>query len=713
MKQIVQNFKTGNIEIMDVPCPKVKPGHLIICTSTSLVSSGTERMVVELGKSNLVGKARQNPDRVRQVLDMARTDGLISTIEKVRVKLDQILPLGYSNVGVVVEVGKGVTNFSSGDRVVSNGFHAEVVRAPKNLCIKVPHNVNDESAAFTVIGAIGLQGIRLIQPELGESIVVIGLGLIGLTAIQLLQAHGCRVLGIDYDPARCYLAQQFGADTVQLLRDEDPVDSAMAFSRGVGVDGVLITAATKSNEPIHQAAQMCRKRGRIVLVGVTGLELRRSDFYEKELSFQVSCSYGPGRYDPEYEEKGHDYPVGYARWTVARNFETILDLMSAGKLDVDPLITHRFELEEASKAYQLISENKMPYLGIIFSYNKEKTDQHEVEHSIKLNTPVHYQKMETPNDLVIGFIGAGGFASHVLLPALKKTSMRLKTIASSGGWSGTDLGNKFGFEFSTTDTGSIFDDLEVNTVFISTRHDTHAAFVIDALKSGKHVFVEKPLCIKREELDEIVALYSEIKGLKDRMPLLMVGFNRRFAPHILKIKELLETVKGSKSMIMTVNAGITQLNHWTQDPLIGGGRIIGEVCHFIDLLRSLVDSEITRSDLIQMKDQTDDTVSIQLDFGDGSIGTIHYFANGNKKFPKERLEVFCGGRILQLDNFKVLRGWGWKGFRKMRLWKQDKGHVAEVKNFVEAVHNGGPPPISFDESVEVSRVTFQIAETLA
>lgn len=715
MKQVFQNFKTGKVELIDVPGPAAKPGHLIIRSSTSLISAGTERMVVELGQSTLVSKARQKPERVQQVLDMVRTDGFISTMERVRAKLDQILPLGYSNAGVVIEVGKGVTNFAPGDRVVSNGCHAEIIRVPKNLCARIPHNVGDEAAAFTVIGAIGLQGIRLIQPTLGECIVVIGLGLIGLTAVQLLQAHGCRVLGTDYDLARCDLARQFGAEAIQLSRDEDPVEAAMMFSRGVGVDGVLITAATKSNEPVHQAAHMCRKRGRIVLVGVTGLKLKRSDFYEKELSFQVSCSYGPGRYDPEYEEKGHDYPVGYSRWTVARNFEAVLDMMWTAKLDVDSLISHRFKIDDALNAYQLIGENKQPCLGIIFSYDKEKTDQAEMSRSMELRPLARYPKMKTPNDPVIGLIGAGGFASQVLLPALQRASVRMKTIASSGGVSGTHLGKKFGFEESTTDVERIFGDQEVNMVFITTRHNMHAEFVLKALKANKNVFVEKPLCLNQDELNQIEKTYNDSQITNNLI--LMVGFNRRFAPHVVKVKELLDTVREPKSLIMTVNAGFLPPDHWTQDPEVGGGRIIGEACHFFDLLRFLVGERVTRVQATGMGRSGEGThaangVTITLSFADGSIGTVHYLSTGHKSFPKERLEVFCPSRILQLDNFRRLRGYGWPGFNTMKLFRQDKGHAAEMTAFINAVQQGGPAPIPFDEVVEATRISFEVVEAV-
>lgn len=713
MKQILQSLSTGETEVVDVPCPQLKPGHLLIRTRCSLVSAGTERMLLEFGKANLLDKARQQPERVRMVLDKIKTDGLIPTLEAVRNKLDQPLPLGYCNVGEVLEVGAGVTGFKVGDRVVSNGYHAEVVCVPKNLCAKIPDAVSDEAAAFTVIGAIGLQGIRLAQPTLGEAFVVIGLGLVGLVTAQLLKAHGCRVLGTDFDSYRLEIARRFGVETVNLSAGEDPVAAAMEFSRGRGVDGVLITASTKSSEPVHQAALMCRKRGRIVLVGVTGLELSRADFYEKELSFQVSCSYGPGRYDPLYEEGGQDYPIGFVRWTEQRNFEAVLDMMADGRIDVEPLISHRFPLEEAKAAYDLLM-SAGPSLGILLKYPgaSERPSEVLLANTVELvpNLPV---RSESPS---IGFIGAGNYSTQVLIPAFKSAGVNLEVIASSGGVSGAHAGRKFGFRRTTTDTDSILSDPALNTVVIATRHDTHAHFVCKALKAGKHVFVEKPLAITEEQLGEVVQTYQAIRS-EGKNPILMVEFNRRFAPQIVKMKALLSAVSEPKSLVMTVNAGMIPPDHWTQDPNVGGGRIIGEACHFIDLLRFLVGHPIVGMHAAAMERGPgvvvpNDVVTITLQFADGSLGTVHYFANGHKSFPKERLEVFTAGRILQLDNFRRLRGYGWPGFSRMNLWSQDKGNRAAVAAFVEAVRLGKPSPIPFDEIVEVTRATFSAVQAI-
>jgi threonine dehydrogenase-like Zn-dependent dehydrogenase len=537
VKQILQSLKTGVAEVADVPCPAVKRGQLLIRSSHTLVSAGTERMLVEFGKAGWIDKARQQPDKVRMVLDKIRTDGLMPTMEAVFNKLDQPLPLGYCNVGTVLEAGGGVDGFSPGDRVVSNGKHAEVVAVPLNLCARVPHSVSDEEAAFAVLGAIALQGIRLVQPTLGETVVVTGLGLIGLVAVQLLRANGCRVLGLDFDAEKLALAKSFGAEVVDLAAGQDPVAAAQAYSRGRGVDAVIITASTKSNEPVHQAALMCRKRGRIVLVGVTGLELSRADFYEKELSFQVSCSYGPGRYDPAYEEGGHDYPVGFVRWTEQRNLEAVLDMMSDGRLDVKPMVSHRFALAQAEEAYALVG-GAGPSLGILLQYPTA-----EQEPMVVLREPTVMLAAAAPaagasDRAVLGFIGAGNYATAVLIPAFKAAGARLKTVASSGGVSGLHAGRKFGFETTTTDTASVWADRDINAVVVSTRHDSHAGFVLKALAAGKHLFVEKPLCLTLEELAQIDAAQA------DSAALVMVGFNRRFAPQVQKIHSLLKGVPG-------------------------------------------------------------------------------------------------------------------------------------------------------------------------
>ena len=715
MKQVLHSLKDGSTQLADVPSPRAASGQLLIRTSATLVSAGTERMLIEFGKANLLNKARQQPDKVRMVLDKVRTDGLMPTIASVRNRLDQPLPLGYCNVGVVLEVGPGVSGYRVGDRIASNGKHAEIVTVPENLCAKIPDQVSDESAAFTVIGAIALQGIRLAQPTLGEAFVVTGLGLIGLMAVQLLRSHGCRVLAIDLDGQRLELARRFGAVTVDLSRGEDPVAAAAVFSRQRGVDGVLIAASTSSNEPVHQAAQMCRKRGRIVLIGVVGLELSRADFYEKELSFQVSCSYGPGRYDPNYEERGQDYPIGFVRWTEQRNFAAVLDLLADGRLDAAPLISHRFPIDQAEQGYQLLT-NDPSSLGIIIEYPSSKTQPDDLlrKQTVTFATPKLAPKLATP---VLAFIGAGNYATQVLIPAFKKSGVRLHSIASSSGTSSVHAGRAYGFQEASTDTSHIVSDPKIDAIVIATRHDSHAHYVVQALQAGMHVFVEKPLCLNDTELQEISKSYASHLTPHASRPLLMVGFNRRFAPQVQKIKTLLTGVQEPKSFVMTVNAGAIAPGHWTQDPVVGGGRIIGEGCHFIDLLQFLAGAPIVSVQAVGLGMRHtgfmgDDKVTFTLGFADGSVGTVHYLANGHRSFPKERLEVFCGGRVLQLDNFRRLRGFGWPGFKKMNLWQQDKGNRACAAAFVEAIRQGKPSPIPFQELIATTLTTFAVVEAL-
>jgi predicted dehydrogenase/threonine dehydrogenase-like Zn-dependent dehydrogenase len=705
VKQVLQSLGRGTTEVADVPTPVPSRGQVLIRTSRSLISAGTERMVVEFGQANMLQKARQQPDKVRQALEKVKTDGLLLTLESIRNKLDQSVPLGYCNVGTVMAVGPNVTAFDVGDRVASNGMHAEVVSVPINLCARVPASVIDDAAAFTVLGAIALQSVRLIQPTLGESVVVTGLGLIGLMAVQLLRANGCRVLGIDYDPAKTALARQFGAQTVDLASGEDPVAAGMAFSKGRGVDAVIVAASTTSNDPVHQAALMSRQRGRIVLVGVAGLQLSREAFYKKELTFQVSSSYGPGRYDPNYEVKGQDYPVGFVRWTEQRNFEAVLDMMADGRLDVASLITHRFGIDDAERAYDLIASDA-PSLGVLLDYPEQSAADQRRTVSISVETSAEH-KAATPT---VSFIGAGNYASGVLIPAFKAAGARLRSIASSGGVSGLHAGRKFGFEETTTDTKTLLAAGDDQAVVIATRHDQHAALAIEALLAGKDVFVEKPLCMDHSELQSIERVCSELSA-KRSMPRLMVGFNRRFAPHVVEMKRLLKATPGQKALVMTVNAGSIPRDHWTQDSSVGGGRLIGEGCHFIDLLRFLVAASIVEHRLLLMDSQTRDTLSIQLKFADGSIGLVHYFANGSKRFPKERLEVFANGGILQLDNYRTLRGFGWPGFKSMKLWRQDKGQGACAAAFVDAIRTGKPSPIPLDELMEVARVSIDLAAT--
>lgn len=716
MKQILQDLRSGRTSLADMPAPGAAPGRLLVQTSRSLISPGTERMLVDFGRAGWLGKARDQPEKVRQVLEKFRTDGLQPTVDAIRRKLDQPITLGYCNVGTVIELGQGVEGFSIGDRVASNGTHAEVVNVPVNLCAKVPHPVTDEMAAFSALGAIALQGVRLAQPTLGETLVVSGLGVIGLLTVQLLRANGCRVLGIDVDEPRLDLARQFGADVVDLAAGQDPIAAADVFSRGRGVDGVIITASSKSDDLVHQAAQACRKRGRIVLVGVAGLHLRRADFYEKELTFQVSCSYGPGRYDQAYEGKGLDYPFGLVRWTEQRNMEAVLDMMADGRLDVTPLISHRFALDAAARAYEVVA-GKEPSLGILLEYptsTRRAASVPEVRtrtkelftRTVALRQPP--ARTRTPG---VAFIGAGNYATAVLAPAFRETGAELRAIVSSGGVRAVHAGKRHGFGSASTDTDSVLADPLVHAVVVATRHDSHASLVTKALAAGKHVFVEKPLAMSQGEISAIEEAWTTASASGHPLHV-MVGFNRRFAPHVIRIKRLLDATAGAKAFVMTVNAGAIPATHWAQDPDVGGGRILGEACHFIDLLRFLTGHQVISHSAARMEGPSADTVTIQLTFADGSIGTIHYFANGSKRFPKERLDVFGAGRVLQLENFRKLTGFGWPGFHRLHLWRQDKGQQACARAFVESLRTGGPPPIPFSEVLEVSRLTVDIADSI-
>jgi predicted dehydrogenase len=710
MQQVLLNIGTGETRLTNAPVPSLRRGHVLIQTQLTLISAGTERMLIDFGRASMFDKAREQPEKIKTLLEKLRTDGLLAAIDAVRSKLDQPLALGYSNVGKVIDVGAGVTQFKPGDRLVSNGSHAGVVSVPKNLCARIPDNVDDESAVFTVLGAIGLQGLRLAQPTLGETVVVTGLGLIGLMTVQILRAHGCRVMGIDYDPQRLEMARKFGAHAVDPSASDDLLLQAMDFSRGRGVDAVIITASTESSEPVSQAARMCRKRGRIVLVGVTGLKLSRQDFYEKEITFQVSCAYGPGRYDPAYEQKGQDYPIGFVRWTEQRNFEAVLDLMASGALNVAPLITHRFPIERAEEAYSILSSGE-PSLAITLQYPDVASRKETESRTVVLDSSKTFGVAAKP---VIGCIGAGNYGGRILIPALAKAGAQLHTLVTTSGTNAVHYGKKFGFTRASTSTQELFAQNEVNTLVIATRHDTHAGFAAEALRLGRHVYVEKPLALNGEQLSEVESAYAEC-ATQGTAPILLVGFNRRFSPHVQRMREILRGVQGPKSLCLSMNAGAIPPDHWTHDPQVGGGRILGEACHFIDLARFLVGARIVGASGSAMRDRrgsvlSPDTAQISLEFEDGSIASIQYYANGNRSFPKERVEVFASGRILQLENFRVLRGFGCPGFRVFRTWRQDKGHAACVQAFLRAVASGGPSPIPADEIFEVSRIAINVAE---
>lgn len=697
MKQIIQDLKSGATILEEVPTPHVKSGTVLIKTSRTLVSLGTERMLVEFGKANLIDKARQQPDKVKQVLDKIKTDGLEPTVKAVFNKLGQPMPLGYCNVGKVVAVGRGVTEFQIGDRVASNGPHAEYVCVPQNLVAKVPDNVSDEEAAFTVIGSIGLQGIRNLNPQLGETIVVTGLGLVGLVTAQLLKANGCNVIGIDFDQQKVDIAKEKGIIAINPATGVDPVSFVEENTDNVGADGVIITASAKGDEIIHQACQMSRKRGRIVLVGVIGMNMRRDDFYKKELTFQVSCSYGAGRYDEEYEQKGHDYPLPYVRWTEKRNFQAILNAISNGGLDVKSLITEVVELENYEEIYG--DMRKRGSIASILKY-PETTNETSVV-AIEGKTMI-------PSKGKIGIIGAGNYTSSTVVPCLTKAGARIKYIASAGGLNAKVLAKKAGAEMATSDYQEILKDQEVNMVIVTTRHNLHAKMVLESLQAGKSVFVEKPLCLNFDELKQIENAYQQT----GENVTLTVGFNRRFSPFAQKLKEMVGD--GPKNIVATMNAGFIPPEMWVHDLEIGGGRIIGEACHFIDLCSYLAGSKVKAVCMNAMGDnpqENTDNATIMLKYENGTNAVINYFANGSKAYQKERIEVFSQERVFILDNWRKLEGFGAKGFSKMK-GTMDKGQVNEFSMLNERLVNGGEALIPFESIMNTTKASFAAIQSL-
>ena len=674
MKQLIQNLKTGQTTLEEVPMPMVSRGQVLIQTRRSLVSRGTERMLVEFSRASLLAKARQQPDKVKQVLEKIRTDGLRPTLEAVARKLDQPLPLGYCNAGTVLAIGDGVIDLRTGDRVVSNGPHAEVVCVSRNLVTLIPDPVPDDDAAFTVVGAIGLQGVRLVNPTLGETVVVIGLGLIGQLVAQLLRINGCRVIGIDVDETKCQLAREQGI--VALNPGSDPVQAVLALTKQHGADGIIITASAKNNEIIAQAARMSRKRGRIVLIGVVGLTLNRADFYEKELTFQVSCSYGPGRYDEAYEQQGHDYPAAFVRWTENRNFQTILQLLASGQLSVKPFITDSVPFTNYRQIYDDIRSSNR--IASLLTYPER----------VNLNLTIRLNDVQyTSGTGTIGIIGAGNFTNAVLLPALKMTGATIKTIASTGGLNATLLAKKYGIAQSTSDYKQIFSDPDIDLCVITTRHNSHAQLTVEAIRAGKHVLVEKPLAIYAHELLPIIDAQQKSGRL------VMVGFNRRFSPYVQKMKALLgQNNSGDTLMnvVVTINAGFIPASSWVHDRAVGGGRILGEAVHFVDLITFLTGSQVVSVCMNAMgisPSETSDSASLLLRYANGSTGVINYFSNGNKAYAKERVEVYTQERTLVLDNFRKLVGHGFSGFSSLS-GRQDKGHVEQMKRLLRTIRSG-------------------------
>ena len=697
MKQIIQDLRTGETILEEIPVPQVQKGCVLIKTSRSLVSLGTEKMLIEFGKANFIEKARQQPERLKQVFNKIKTDGLKPTIDAIFRKLSEPIPMGYCNVGEILAIGEGINELKVGDRVASNGHHAEVVCVPKNLVARIPDNVSDDEAAFTVVGAIALQGIRLVNPTLGETVAVIGLGLIGQLTAKLLQANGCEIIAFDFDQSKVDLANINGIKAFKVSEDIDSVKIAQEITRNIGVDAVIITASTKSDEVISQAAKMSRKRGRIVLVGVVGLNINRADFYEKELTFQVSCSYGIGRYDNNYEQNGQDYPIGFVRWTLNRNFEMALKFISTGRLKVQDLITEVVDFQNFKQVYDSIEKSKS--IASILKYDGD-FDIRQTKIRIK-----NYVAHNT--NVVLGIIGSGNFTKATVLPIFSKLKVNIKYLSSSLGLSGTLLAKKFDIQYSTTNNDDILNDSEIDGVIIATRHDAHARMCIAALKAGKHVFVEKPLALSLEEINEIIEVYQQSEKT------LTVGFNRRFSPFVQDIKQKLGDSNLPLNVIITVNAGEILANHWTQDINIGGGRIIGEACHFIDLITylsgSLVESVVMNSMGENLAENTDNA-TILLKYQNGSSGVINYFSNGNKGYSKERIEVYAQGKTMVIDNFRKSEYYGLKSSEISR--SQDKGHHEQFRLFLERLKNGGGATIPFEEIINTSRASICAVESL-
>ncbi len=711
MKQILQNLKTGQLSVADVPPPVVQRGRVLVRTAASLISAGTERMTVEMAQKSLLGKARERPDLVKQVIQKAKNEGLMNTFNAVRSKLGSSTALGYSAAGIVAGVGEDVTEFRIGDRVSCAGAgyasHAEVLSVPKNLCVRLPEGAMFEAGAFGTLGAIALQGVRLAEPTLGEAVVVIGLGLLGQLTVQLLKANGCRVFGLDLDPQKIELAKELGADG-GALSDADAKNAVMEWSRGRGADAVLITAATSSNQPVELAGEISRMRGRVVAVGLVGTNVPRNLYYFRELTFKISMSYGPGRYDPEYEERGHDYPFAFVRWTEGRNIEAFLDLVAEGRVNIERLVTHRFSIDEGERAYQLISgEAKEPYLGVLLNYDTER----ELERRVTISKAPAAHKSGPEKSVRLGLIGAGGYAKGMLLPNFKSAGAEFRAIATASGVSARDTGERYGFAYAASGADEILNDEEINLIVIATRHDSHASLARRALELGRHVFVEKPLAMNDEELDALVEAAENSSGK------LMVGFNRRFSPHARAAKEFYARRESPLSTSYRVNAGRIPPEHWIQDAREGGGRIIGEVCHFIDLMQFLTGAHTTRvyaESITSRNSQVvdEDSVFITLRFSDGSNGSIAYLAEGDKSVPKERVEIYGEGKTFVLDDFRSMTAYRNGREETQRLRNQDKGQADEVRAVCKVVLEGMPAPIALDDLAATTRATFRIRESL-
>jgi predicted dehydrogenase/threonine dehydrogenase-like Zn-dependent dehydrogenase len=701
MKQLFQDLKSGEISLKELPRPSPGANQVLVKSICSLVSPGTERMLLEFGQGSWLAKARQQPDKVREVLQKIKNDGLSPTLKAVFNKLNQPLPLGYSNLGIVEEVGSAGLGIKKGMRVLTNGPHAEMALVHAHLCVAVPEQVQNDDAVFGILAAIALQGNRLLKPELGETVAVIGLGLVGLISVQLLKANGCKVLAFDPNPQRVALAQEAGVAAYVLDESCDPVKIASAASAGYGIDGVLICASTNSNQPIEIAPQMCRKRGRVVLVGVVGLELSRRDFYEKEISFQVSCSYGPGRYDAFYENKGLDYPIGFVRWTEERNIIAVLELMQQNRLSCASYISGRHKFNQADKKYAEIVQDSSQ-LGILFEYVQE---QDLSSRKVILSA----SNFSAKTNLNLSFIGAGSHVQATLVPAFSKTAAKLRGICSRTGVAASKIAQDFSFNFNSTEINDILQDADCQAVVISTRHDSHADLAAMCINAGKHVFVEKPLALNIEQLKKVAQALDQNPEIQ-----VAIGFNRRFAPATVAISEKLKNRHQPMAITITVNAGAIAASNWNNDPEQGGGRIIGEACHFIDLAQALTSSAIEKvycQALHLGDDKVLNNACISLEFLDGSIASINYLCNGDKSIAKEKIQVFCEGKVYEIDNFTKVSGLGAKHALKNGLKGQNKGHQACAATFIEAIKTGNSEYFDRNLSLHISLACLAAIES--
>lgn len=697
MKQIIQNLRNGDTSLIEVPILNVAEGHLLIQSINSAVSIGTEKMLIDFAHANWIQKIKQQPDRLKQVVDKIKTDGLSPTIEAINHKINKPIPLGYSNAGKVIAVGKNVKGFKVGDRVASNGAHAEVVHVPQNLCALIPDNVSFDDASFTTISSIALQGIRLSQPTFGETIVVIGLGIIGQIAVQLLKANGCNVIGIDNQANKCEIANQWGIKTICSNNVNNIAELVIEHNSHRLIDSVLICANAKNDTIISDAAKMCRKKGKIVLIGVVNLDLKRSDFYEKELSFHVSSSYGPGRYDYNYEQLNIDYPIAYVRWTAQRNFESVLSAMSKGQLKIAPLIKQKIDFENFSKVYD--SQYLKKGIVTVFQYPNIKIN---VDNIIKFDFANHKEKLNPKGGIAL--IGSGDFSSKVILPTFSKLGIRIDAILNKNGLSASQLAKNYHIETVSTDNKPIFENDKIGSVIIATPHNTHASLCIDAIKHHKNIFVEKPLAINIEELNSISNAYLQHKSS------IHVGFNRRFAPLAQKAKSLIDN-SAQINMIFTINAaGVLDKNHWLSNVAISGGRIIGEVCHFIDLASFLCNSKVSEVCTNAMHNCEDD-VTILLKFENGSAASINYFTNGSKAYDKERVEIYTCGKTLIIENWKKLTGFGFKNFTSISM-PQDKGHYQQFKQWYLTIQHAKEPLISFESIYNTTAYSILALDSL-